>query len=182
MCRNSHSWCRRNIQCDERGTRGSRHNIQCENEELEDTEHFVMVRVRDGLASFREPALSGSRYSGGCDGARGVRVRSEGDEIAKGIAGGGEREREIEEGLEGGLIRGWRRCWSWRWVAVSVMVIVMVVVALAVRDGNGRLPAAGPLDHTRWMTSLSGVTRIPGFGGEEDTPMPRSGLRVVNRD
>jgi len=53
-----------------------------------------------------------------------------------------------------------------------------VVVALTVHDGNGRSPAARPLDHTRWMTSLSGVTRIPEFGRRRRHAVLRSGLRT----
>lgn len=64
------------------------------------------------------------------------------------------------------------------------MMVIVVVVALAVRDGNGRLPAAGPLDHTRRMTSLSGVTRIPGFGRRRRRAIATqrsSHLRAINR-
>lgn len=87
------------------------------------TQHFV--RVRDGLASLREPALSSSRYSGGHGGcgARGVRVRPEGDEIAKGIAGGGERERD-GRGAGG-------------WLDPRVAAMLVVTVGGGVGDGSG---------------------------------------------
>lgn len=75
---------------------------------------------------FGESALSGSRYSGGrggCGGARGVRVRSEGDEIAKGIAGGGERERD-GRGAGG-------------WLDPRVAAMLVVTVGGGAGDGDG---------------------------------------------
>lgn len=92
--------------------------------------------------------------------------------------GAGERKRERRR--TGGLIQGWwrRRCWSWRWVAM----------ALAVRDANGRFTGSpGSLDHTRRMTSLSGVTRIRGISEDEEDAEHCSrndtlDLRAINHD
>lgn len=63
-----------------------------------------------------EPALSASRYSD--DGARRVRVRSEGGKIAKGIVGGGQTRYK----------RGWR---------VDPRVAAAMLVVVVMRDGNG---------------------------------------------
>lgn len=72
------------------------------------TQHFV--RVCDGLASLREPALSGSRYSGGHGGCgAAAREGSESVRRATKLRRGlpeGASEREMEEEPEGGLIRG----------------------------------------------------------------------------
>jgi len=88
-------------------------------------ENIQIFYVRAGLAWLRIPALSGSRYSGndgGDGGARGVRVRSEGDGIAKGIAGGGEREKAREKT-------------DWR-VDPRVVAVAMLIVTVG-SDGVG---------------------------------------------
>lgn len=122
----------------------------------ENSQRFVRIHGWC-LASLRKPALSDFRYSdngGGIgDCTRGVRVRSEGDGIAKGITGGGEHERDGR--VAGGLIRGWRRwrCWSWR----------RVVMALAVCDGSGQFTGCQGLwiTHAGWRQSPS----LPGYQG-----------------
>lgn len=110
------------------------------NEELEDLEVAFCTRSPWSRLASGEPALSSSRYSdslGGCGGARGVRVRSEGDEIAKGIAGGGEQERD-RRGTGG-------------WFDTRVATMLVVTVGGGVGDSGG--DGDGGFGSARWTVT-----------------------------